>query len=513
MHSASMNGTNIIEEIVAKRRIDLAKFGWTYGCAVPQERKRGKPVPFIDRKGVILEVKRASPSKGDIAPDLNAAQTAVSYAAAGARAISVLTEKNYFKGSLDDLLAVSESVPSDVAVLRKDFLIAPEEVDIAYRCGADAVLIIARMLDEETMSSMIARCAELEMTAFVELRLEEDILKTAIATKNVPGCRIVCGVNARDLKDFSIDLLTPVKMLGEIYKILEQDTNVVFESGIRTAEAAQFAGRLGFTGMLLGEAAARNPSQAGQLVSAFINANANASSYMWLTYTERLKKKGNKPMLKICGLTNIADANAAVRAQADFLGFIFCKKSPRNCDADVVRNFRIQLEALLQDGKEIPFLVGVITDCESEESKAAIALAKDGIIDFLQLHGEKAVDQFFADKSLACLPHYCVVNVASDADLQKVEKLRHMGEPRVLIDAKIGNKIGGTGERIADSLVKKICTKTKLWLAGGITPENTRQLTENFVPELLDVSSGVEKAPGKKDKEKLLKLASELKLL
>lgn len=116
---------DILTTIVEKRKEDMDRLGVTFGFKIPESRQR--PVhPFLTQKGVILEVKRASPSKGDIAPDLDAAETARSYASAGAAAISCLTETNYFKGSLEDLMKVCKAAP-DTAVLRKDFLVNDEE--------------------------------------------------------------------------------------------------------------------------------------------------------------------------------------------------------------------------------------------------------------------------------------------------------------------------------------------------------------------------------------------------
>ena len=150
---------NVIAEIVERRKKDISERGYTFGFDIPE--KRTRPVnPFMAEKGVILEVKRASPRKGDIAPDLDSAETARRYRECGASAISCLTEENYFKGSLQDLINVCNEV-QNVAVLRKDFLIDEEEIDIAYRCGADAVLLISGMLTLEKMLSMTKRCKEL----------------------------------------------------------------------------------------------------------------------------------------------------------------------------------------------------------------------------------------------------------------------------------------------------------------------------------------------------------------
>ena len=148
--------TDILTTIVEKRKEDIARLGVTFGFQIPEKRQR--PVhPFLTQKGVILEVKRASPSKGDIAPDLNSAETARSYASAGAAAISCLTETNYFKGSLADLMAVCEAVP-DTAVLRKDFLLTAEEVEVAYRAGA--AFLISHLLGLWNLRNMPQLCVD-----------------------------------------------------------------------------------------------------------------------------------------------------------------------------------------------------------------------------------------------------------------------------------------------------------------------------------------------------------------
>ena len=504
---------NILDEIVEKRRADIARLGYRFGIDLPAVRERGTPLPFVAEKGAVLEIKRASPSKGDIAPELDAAATARVYADAGAAAISVLTEQHYFKGSLADLMAVCKSVEKRrVAILRKDFLLAPEEVDIAWRAGADAVLLIARLLEKELLLAMAERCAQLGMTAFIELRLDEDIQKLAFVARKVPAASIVCGVNARDLRDFSIDLLTPAGMLAKIQDAAGKDIRVIFESGIRTPEAAAFAGGLGFTGMLLGEAAARNPSQAAALVQSFVSARQTAHTKAWLDYARLLAEGGlARPLVKICGLTCMEDVLAVLLTDAAFLGFIFCAQSPRNVDAAVVRETRTVLSQMEAEDaapaalKRFPKLVGVITDCESEEAQTALSLAREGVLDFIQLHGERAVSQFFSNPSLQEIPHYAAVNVNAEEDLTKLDDLRQRGEPRILVDASSGGLIGGTGTQVPADCVRQICKKMRLWLAGGIKPANVRTIMEDFKSglELIDVASGAEESPGKKDLEKL----------
>ena len=154
---------DILAKIVRMRREDISRLGLNFGIEIP-EKRRGGHTEFLGNAGAILEVKRASPSKGDIAPDLDPVALATTYAEAHAQAVSVLTEGNFFKGSLRDLIAVADLMERRrqqglhaCAVLRKDFLLFEDEIDIAYRCGADAVLLIARILDDEQLVRMAKR--------------------------------------------------------------------------------------------------------------------------------------------------------------------------------------------------------------------------------------------------------------------------------------------------------------------------------------------------------------------
>lgn len=514
---------HILDEIVKRRKEDIQNYGFGFGAAVPEKRTRGI-TPFLVQKGAILEIKRASPSKGDIAPNLDASQTAQLYAQAGAAAVSILTEQRYFKGSLDDLQAVCRSVDSFAArtgkpapaVLRKDFLLCPEEVDVAYMYGADAVLLIARILDDKTLLAMAGRCRSLGISALLELRLDDDLRKLSLVVQEYGTESVVCGVNARNLSTFAIDLLAPAGIRDKILHSTGTDMRVVFESGIRTPSAAAFAGSMGFSGMLLGEAAARNPGEAASLVRAFETAKPTRGAAQWLSFAEDAYKKNHsdekkrKPLVKVCGLTGTKDALQAAEFGADFLGFIFCAKSPRNVDAETVRAARKLLAKKSERPFSVPKIVCVITECDSAEGKAAIELVRDGTADFLQLHGRNATEQFFADETLSFLPHYAAVNVSSEEDLAEVEKLLQQGEPRILIDAQSCGKMGGTGMQVDRSLCEAAAKKVRQWLAGGISAGNIREIVQNCEPELVDVNSGIESAPGKKDRQKMADFFSRL---
>lgn len=501
---------NILDEIVERHKKDLAERGLGMGFEIPSERTR-PVVPFLPGKGVILEVKRASPSKGDIAPNLDSAATALAYVDAGAAAISCLTEEHWFKGTIDDLKKVCAAVGNRAAVLRKDFLVHEDEIDIAYKCGADAVLLIARILDDERIVAMAKRAESLGITALVELKKEEDLKKLELVAKAVNGKSVVCGVNCRDLKNFSINLLTPSGLLFEIKKIMGEDARVVFESGIRTPEAADFAGSLGFTGMLLGEAAARNPKEARALVESFVNAKETPHSAFWTKIAVELRERNlkgvKKPLVKVCGITNSKDLNTAKNAGADFLGFIFCGKSPRN----VIQNALLSMETdILRAKNSGVYTIAVITETDSPEGCLALESLKEGLFSCVQVHGYEAALSFLKKPELRKLPHYCAVPVKTEEDLQKLEDLRKLGEPRILIDAKVDGLLGGTGVQVEQDLVIAVAKKQRLWLAGGINSENVYNIIQNSAPELMDIASGVEAEPGKKDPEKIKALFEEV---
>lgn len=473
-----MSEKNVIAEIVERRKKDIAERGYNFGFEIPE--KRTRPInPFMESKGVILEVKRASPSKGNIAPDLNSAETAKKYRANGASAISCLTEENYFKGSLKDLMAVCEAVP-DVAVLRKDFLIDEEEIDIAYRCGADAVLLISGMLTLEKMLSMTAKCKELGIRALVEVRTVEDAEKV-LEVKKQYADTIVCGVNSRNLKDFTIDLLVPAMLKDKL------GGKVIFESGITTPEAAAKIGSMGFTGILLGEFAARNPEKAGGFVKAFKEADESLCGKKLVALANKVNLRGEKPMVKICGLTRKEDVLLADELGADFVGFIFATEFGRNVYGE---RFDALKDCL---GNIKAFKVAVVTRPETEEAKAAVQLVKDGVLDFVQLHGI-TYDQM--PDYIKDVPHYFAITKKSKTDDFNAAKLFAYGEPRYLQDS--GDHNYETDEH--------------LWLAGGVTCENVEQLISQFHPELVDVSSGIETSElGIKDHAKLREFIKKIK--
>lgn len=196
--------------------------------------------------GLIAEVKKASPSAGIIAADVSPVNQAKLYAQAGASAISVLTDEKYFQGHLSYLAQIRREV--DVPVLRKDFIIHEVQIYEAIIAGADAILLIAAALDQETLSRLL-RCAHTyQLDVLVEVHDREE-LERALELEEVK----ILGINNRNLKTFTVDLHTTEALAEDV----PDDILLVSESGIKTPEDARLVHSWGADAVLAGESLMR----------------------------------------------------------------------------------------------------------------------------------------------------------------------------------------------------------------------------------------------------------------
>lgn len=198
-----------------------------------------------DHVRVIAEVKRASPSKGELAGIPDPADLAARYASGGASAVSVLTEQRRFRGSLADLDAVRAAV--DIPVLRKDFIVEPYQVHEARAHGADLVLLIVAALDDDTLAHLHRLITDYRMTPLVEIH-EEDELERAVAV----GADVI-GVNARNLKTLAVDPGTVRRLLPQI-RSARPEAVAIAESGIATIADVLAYADAGADAVLVGEA-------------------------------------------------------------------------------------------------------------------------------------------------------------------------------------------------------------------------------------------------------------------
>lgn len=205
----------------------------------------------LEKNGIsyICEVKKASPSKGIIAEDFPYVQIAKEYENAGASAISVLTEPQWFKGDNRFLQEISRNVK--IPILRKDFTVCEYQIYEAKVIGASAVLLICALLDTDTIKEWIKLCDTLGLSALVEAHTEEEVQSALDA-----GARII-GVNNRNLKDFTVDITTCTRLRS----LVPKDILFVGESGIKTSEDIQNLRKAGVDGVLIGETLMRSDNK------------------------------------------------------------------------------------------------------------------------------------------------------------------------------------------------------------------------------------------------------------
>lgn len=209
----------------------------------------------LNRAGVriISEIKRASPSKGDINPDLLPAKVAQAYEAGGAAALSVLTEPNFFKGSAEDLREARAACR--LPVLRKDFMLEPYQIYESAVMGADAILLIVRILDDETLHALHSLAGNLGMDVLTEVFDEDDAARAAGL-----GATLI-GINNRDLARFSTDIGRAMKIASH----LPADASLVAASGVHSKADIELNLKNGIRRFLIGEALVKQPDPAAAL--------------------------------------------------------------------------------------------------------------------------------------------------------------------------------------------------------------------------------------------------------
>lgn len=266
---------NFLSEIIdqKRRRVAAAKLSEPpERLAMLAREVRGSAVPRMLSSAlsdaleinIIAEFKRRSPSKGQIREHADAKVISRGYEAAGAAAVSVLTETDYFDGTLDDLRAVREAI--SLPILRKDFIFEEYQVYESAAVGADAVLLIVAALDDETLNRLLHLTdTELGMDALVEVHTREEMGRALDS-----GARLI-GVNNRNLLTFEVSLETSV----ELAQIAADKAILISESGIQTADDIQRLREVGFRGFLIGESLMR-ASDPGEALREFTQTHKGA---------------------------------------------------------------------------------------------------------------------------------------------------------------------------------------------------------------------------------------------
>ena len=412
----------------------------------------------------ICEVKKASPSKGIIAEHFPYLDIAKEYEVAGAAAISVLTEPDFFKGDKKYLQEIASTVK--IPVLRKDFIIDEYQIYQAKVWGASAILLICACLDVPTLTKFRELADSLGLSSLVEAHDEHEV-HMAIDC----GARII-GVNNRNLKDFTVDVQNSVRLRN----LVQDDVIFVSESGLETPEDIQVLRDNNIGVALMGETFMRSPNKVEKL----------AYLYGPTYYT---------PKVKMCGISKVETIPAIVDAKPDYMGLVFAP-SKRQV---TVEQAKILVEELhkqyaVRYNSETIKTVGVFVN---ETVENLLKIAEEVKLDVIQLHGDE--DESFIQilKEQSNVEVWKAVQVRSAAD---AEKWIDSSADMLLFDAYHKDERGGTGEVFDWSSLDEF--ERPFMLAGGIDSTNVARAIRTVRPYGIDISSGIE-TNSVKDNEKM----------
>ena len=451
-----------LDRIVNQTLIDLEQRKRDCPLEEMQHRAAAQPAPrdlltaFEPRSRVhlIAEVKRASPSKGMLAPHLDPVDLACLYEANGASVISVLTEPHFFLGAPEYLTAIKEAV--NIPVLRKDFIVDDYQVYEARAWGADAILLICALLDDNQLRRLLHLAHEQRMRCLVEVHSREEAQRAVAA-----GARVI-GVNSRDLVTFKMNPY----LLRVLRQMIPSDRVVVGESGIHTGADARRLARYNVQAMLVGESLVTSAAIPAQMHTLLQEANAGTQ-------------------VKICGLRAPEHIDAATKAGADLLGFIFHEPSHRYIQPRLVPSLLGASATFGQAAQEQtrPDLVGVFVNREADFINE---VAEQAGLHFVQLHGTESPE--FCRR--IARPVIKGLQLRNEDDLQQIEIYKEVAW-RFLLDTPT-SAWGGTGIVGDWKLARQAAHQSRILLAGGLTVENVADAIQQVRPWGVDVSSGVE---------------------
>ncbi len=445
----------------------------------------------------ICEVKKASPSKGLISADFDPVAIARDYQAAGAAAVSCLTEPFWFQGADEYLTAIAGAV--DIPVLRKDFIVDEYMVYQAKAIGAAAVLLICGILTDEQLRDYVALAHELGLSALVEAYEPEEVPRAVAA-----GARIV-GVNNRDLRTFEVDFGRSI----DLRPAAGTERVFVSESGVETRADVARLEDAGVDAVLIGETLMRAADKRGMLddlrgVGEKSAADDVAASPEAPADAPTAPEAPAAPRVKLCGLWRDEDVDAVLAAAPDYCGFVI--DFPRS-HRSVTPERAIELGYALE-GSGIT-RVGVFVDADPETIELLV-LAE--AIDAVQLHGHEDAAYVAALKERLRGRARVIqaFKVRDAADIQAAEKS--------LADLVLLDNGQGTGQAFDWALLATDAPtrpKRPFILAGGLTPQNVAAAIAATRPYAVDMSSGIESpdasgAPAK-DPQKMIDAVAQVR--
>jgi indole-3-glycerol phosphate synthase/phosphoribosylanthranilate isomerase len=453
---------NVLRDIVTRKRSDVAARLGT--ISLEDLRARAEPAGHsleaaLSRPGArfIMEIKRSSPSQGQLRRSADPATIARAYRGS-ADAISVLTDEPYFGGSFADLRAARAVY--DGPILAKDFIVDPRQVAEARIHGADAILVMLSVLDDDSASKVMAEAERLAMDVLVEAHDEQEVRRALRL-----GARLI-GINNRDLATMQVDLATTERLAA----LVPADRILVSESGIQDrSDVERLAGRA--DAFLVGSALMRAPDPA-------LAARALAFG-----------------RVKICGLTSAEDMAMARESGASYGGLVMVPGTPRAVGRSQA--------AAIAGAAGLP-IVGVFRN----EKLMQVATSAEALgVHAVQLHGEEDMSYIRALRSM--LPPKVEIWAAGAVGEDLPDP--RLGADRTLFDTSLNGRSGGTGIAFDWSRIGGRKDLVRSVLAGGLHPANARAAAR-VGAFALDVGSGVESRPGRKDKARVSAFFEALRL-
>ena len=411
----------------------------------------------------ICEVKKASPSKGIIAEHFPYLDIAKEYEVAGAAAISVLTEPDFFKGDKKYLQEIASTVK--IPLLRKDFIIDEYQIYQAKVWGASAILLICACLDVPTLTKFRELADSLGLSSLVEAHDEKEV-QMAIDC----GARII-GVNNRNLKDFTVDVQNSVRLRN----LVQDDVIFVSESGLETPEDIQVLRDNNIGVALMGETFMRSPNKVEKL----------AYLYGPTYYT---------PKVKMCGISKVETIPAVVEAKPDYMGLVFAP-SKRQVTVDQAKILIEELhkQCINHYDTKVVKTVGVFVN---ETLDNLVRIADTANLDAVQLHGDEDETFIQSLKERTNVEVWKAIQIRTAAD---TEKWIDSSADMLLFDAYHKDERGGTGEVFDWSSLDAF--ERPFMLAGGIDSTNVARAIRTVRPYGIDISSGIETNGVKDDKK------------
>ncbi len=432
---------------------------------------------------LIAEVKRRSPSAGEIVAGDDAVARASAYATGGASVISVLCEPHWFGGSVGDLRAVRAAV--SVPVLAKEFVVDPRQLDLLRAAGADLVLLLAVLHPAKRLSRLVARARDLGLEPLVEAHDARE-LDASLAS----GARLI-GLNNRDLRTLEVD---PERCVA-LRDAIPADRLAIAESGVRDPATIARWRATGFDAALVGEALMRSTDPA-VAARAFVAAGRDPVD---------ATAEARAPMVKICGITDEAGALAAVRAGAEAVGLNFAPGTPRvlSIDEGVTLARLVRTAAA---GARRPAIVIVTADLAAADLSAVIEAVDPDVV---QLSGEEPLTSVAA----VGRPVWKAIRPApgepAAAVVGRARAFLDAGAQRILLDAVGGPHPGGTGLRVDADLADAVAREVPITLAGGLHAANVGAAVLAIPATGVDVASGTDepRVPGERPRKDPLRVA------